>query len=115
MQPTFADLERLEAFLQAAMSALGDIRWDDMYPEYPEAVSALMEYIAVSPWCDFDYDPQDAERILGHMENANMEEVRSAITAMCRYERFCSGGWERLLNDGSVASAVGRARTLLTA
>lgn len=114
MQPALVDLERLEALFQSAMSALKDIRWSGLFVEYPEAVSALMRYLAESPWCDFDYDPCNTERILGRMATADLAEVRSALTAMCRCERFCEGGWEGVLDDGTFASAVARARELVT-
>ena len=114
MQPALSDLERLEAHFQSAMSARKDIRWSGLLVEYPEPVSALMLYLAEPPWCDFDYDPCDTERILGRMATADMAEVRSVLTAMFRCERFCDGGWEGALGDGTLASAVARARELVT-
>jgi hypothetical protein len=106
-------LGRLQAHFNSAMAVRHDIVWRGNYPEYPEPIAGLMNYIGSSPWCNDQYDPGDTGAIFDRLYSADLADVRTVLTAIYRSERFCDGGWEIYLSDGVLARVIERARHLI--
>jgi hypothetical protein len=92
--PTKDDAIRLREHLDAAISVCEQINCDGDYPEYPSAIGGLMRYITSSPWGNHQYKPTETKKILMRLDTANLDEIRSALTAVSRSERFCTGAWK---------------------
>lgn len=113
-EPTIGDQSRLQAHFDAAMAVRHEIPWKAGFPEYPEAITALMHYIGSSPWCDDHYDPGATGTVFDRLDSADLTDVRTVLTAIHRSERFCDGAWELYLNDGALARVIERAAHLIT-
>ena len=114
-EPTADDFALLLRYFEEAMAGREAISWSDGFPDYPvypEAVEALMDYISSSPWCNHEYEPGETKEILDHIDSADMTQVRSALTAIARHERFCDGSWQGSLEDGILSPVIERARQL---
>lgn len=113
--PTTEDFEALQSHFESAIAVQEMIAWKDGLPNYPVPISTFFNYITSSPWCDYQYDPADTNDILNRIDTANISEVRSALTAISRIERFCTGAWEDALENEYLSSVIERARELTNA
>ncbi len=52
--PNRDDFHCLTQHYARAVSVADKMTWLDDYPEYPDAVIDLMNYINTSPWCDVE-------------------------------------------------------------
>ena len=105
----------LREHFDTAMSVCDQISWEGNYPAYPDEVSALMRYITASPWCNPQYKPTETKAVLERIQGANLDEVRSVLTAASRSERFCTGAWKDALEVGRLDLIVARAEELTNA
>ena len=111
-QPNADDFHSLQEHYTRAMKVADEMTWLDDYPEYPDTVIDLMNYINTSPWCDVEYPPEKSLEIFENVKTADLLEVRSALTAISRAERFCTGSWITAFNDGKLKNVIERAREL---
>ena len=113
--PTEDDAKRLRGLVDSAMAVRYDITWDHDYPNYPEQIRELMTYITTSVWCNSQYKPAKTKQIPDHLDQADLEEVRSLLTALSRSERFLTGSWKNALESGRLENVVQRAEQLIRA
>ena len=113
--PTARDLDELRGYFDAAISACDEIGIKDGYPVYPKPISEFMRYIASSSWCDHNYKPAETRDILSRIDSASISEVKSALTAVSRSERFSTGAWKTALVEGRISLVVERAAKILKA
>lgn len=113
--PNIDDFECLTKHCARAMTVAHEMTWLDDYPDYPDAVIDLMNYINTSPWCDVEYPPEKTLEIFENVKTVDLLEVRSALTAISRAERFCTGSWISALRDGKLHNVIERARQLFAA
>ena len=82
------------------------------WPEYDETVVRFIDLIeSQGCWLDSDYGPEEAEKMLmdkAGVRNATIPEVRRMLTLVVRGERFCSGWWSSMIEDGHVRSLLQR-------
>lgn len=86
------------------------------YPLYDDDVVEFFRLAGAKYWCKFDYSPAKAMKILqddASCSTADLEEVRGALTACVRAERFGMGAWEALLTSGRVQRLLGRLAELV--
>ncbi|WP_226669276.1 DUF6508 domain-containing protein [Microbulbifer aggregans] len=93
------DIWKLVLSYQAAVSAVHEISRSDGYPIYPEEISDFMRLLQSPPWVAYEYQPKEISGILESIENATTEEIKWALTAAARSERFCDGSWEQILKN----------------
>ena len=111
--PTAQDLANLKEHFQNAMVVKDQVGSKAGYPTYPDAISSLMHFITASPWCNTEYRLEHVAGILDRIDFADMTEVRSALTAIARSERFSMGAWLSALNNGSLSVVIDRAEQLV--
>ena len=114
-EPNLDDFKCLKEHFDSAVAAQDNITWIGDYPEYPEAVTGLMRYIATSPWCYYEYQPGTTQGILDRLDSANLVDVRSVLTAISRSERFCTGSWRSALQEGRLSAVIERAKKITEA
>tara|TARA_Y100000782_G_C10099565_1_gene229823 strand:+ start:511 stop:669 length:159 start_codon:yes stop_codon:yes gene_type:complete len=47
----------------------------------------------------YDYVPEKTEEIMASIENASIKEVKRALMAAARSERFCDDMWGKILEE----------------
>jgi hypothetical protein len=126
--PTAAEIEKLVAFLPR-LSADGFTpikRWGGgtkredgtlimPWPEYDDAVDGFFRAASAECWCDRNYDPAEAARMLDNAElvaGADLAQIRTMLTYCVRGERFCDGHWGAMVEDGHVARLLERLAVL---
>jgi len=112
-EPTSQDLNLLKAHYESAVADRDAMEWTGDSPDYPESIPALMTYVTSSAWCNQDYQPTETKEILGRLQSASLSEVCSVLTAISRSERFCTGSWKRVMEDGKMSLVVARAEELM--
>lgn len=80
---------------------------------YPEEVHEMMDFILRSNWRKYDYVTRTTRRILDNLENASLEDIRSAMTHVARSERYCTGSWGGVIERGIIICLVERAGEIL--
>ncbi|WP_428821150.1 DUF6508 domain-containing protein [Microbulbifer sp. MCCC 1A16149] len=93
------DIWKLVLSYHAAVSAVHEISRSDGYPIYPGEISNFMKLLESPPWVAYEYQPKEISGILESIGNATTEEVKWALTAAARSERFCDGSWEQILKN----------------
>lgn len=81
------------------------------YPEYHEAVIEFFRLVSTESWLDYQYDPQDAGRVLRNekaLASASIAEIKTVLTYCVRGERFCDGHWAAMIEDGYVRQILER-------
>lgn len=84
-------------------------------PAYTGEAEGLMRLLAREPWPDRDYLPEQAEEMIQDdrvIATATLVQVRTMLTYAHRIERFCEGGWGRMLMKGRVTALLKRLRDL---
>lgn len=84
---------------QAAILSVHEITRSDGLPIYPKEITRFMKLLESPPWVSYEYKPKEIRGILESIENANTEEIKWALTAVARSERFCNGSWEEILTN----------------
>jgi hypothetical protein len=81
------------------------------YPEYDETVLAFIRAASADCWCDYDYEPQEAGRMLADADRvgaADLAEIKTMLTYVVRGERFCDGHWGAMIEGGHVRRLLER-------
>ncbi len=91
------------------MATAAGVGWRGGGPDYPLEVVALMRYIGDSCWNDPGYDPARAQALFARVDSLTLAEVRAALTAIARSERFTAGAWQTALERGLLPALVERA------
>lgn len=111
--PTLDDFHTLEKYYhQAAQATHLTTNTPNGYPQYPEQISCLMNYITSSNWCDKHYQPKETSKILAQIDQANLHQVCSLLTAFARSERFSTGSWQSTLTKQRLEPILKRAKHL---
>lgn len=111
--PSYGDYEALETMLDAALQAMPQIERRDGDLTYPEAIRSLFREVASKTWRAPTYSREELPRIAEQVDEASLDEVRSALTAINRSERYFGGSWARYLDNGTVTRLVRRMGELL--
>ncbi|HAY84033.1 MAG TPA: hypothetical protein DCY42_03650 [Chloroflexi bacterium] len=110
--PTKADIEELLAFLPRLFAEGFQpvekwyINTDPLsfpYPIYHPAVTAFIAVASKNVWCDYNYEPSQAYRMLEDPDQvaaASLSQIRTMLTYIVRGERFCDGHWAAMVEHG---------------
>jgi hypothetical protein len=85
------------------------------HPEYCDEVVAFFWLAGQPCWSDFDYDPRQAQALLGSEEfidTCSIDELRTLLTYCVRSERFTDGAWLHLLESGRIVALLRRLAVL---
>ncbi len=126
--PTPQDIEELVAFLpQLYAEGFSPIkRWrggtqgqDQVstmpWPEYDELIEKFFRFATSEWWCDYDYHPEEAGRMLENQEvvkTATLSQIKIMLTYCVRGERFCNGHWGAMIEGGHVRRLLERLAVL---
>jgi hypothetical protein len=75
------------------------------YPEYDEVVDKFFKVASKECWLDFEYNPEEAYRMLKDEEAikaADLAKIKTMLTFCVRGERFSDGHWEAMIEGGYV-------------
>jgi hypothetical protein len=81
------------------------------WPEYDEVVEEFVKVASRDCWCDYDYVPADAGRMLYDPETvgtATLAQLKTMLTYCIRGERFCDGHWGEMIEEGHVERLLRR-------
>lgn len=107
------DVSALRSFYEAARESIGHItRPNGIDPKYPKEVLDLVAYIAQSDWCEPRYTDFNYGDIQRAPELRSVDEIRAAITAFSRGERFCTGFWAQSLEKDWLGGLIRRAEEI---
>ena len=109
--PTRQDIKQLLEKYAAATKS--EISWAAHYPNYPDSVLALMQYITSSAWCNPNYPAGNMSEIFDRVDSASVIDVTSMLTAIARGERFVTGHWKASIESGQLKAVINRALQLL--
>jgi hypothetical protein len=85
------------------------------WPEYDDAVDEFFSAASADCWCDHDYDPGEAARMLDNAEQvaaADLAQIKTMLTHCVRGERFCDGHWGAVVEAGHVRRLLERLAVL---
>lgn len=85
------------------------------YPVYPHEVKEFFRLASQPCWCDDEYEPRLAGRMLADdraISTASLDQVRAMLAYCVRGERFCDGHWRAVLESGRVVALLKRLREL---
>lgn len=112
MSDLYHEIVEIEALLSRAEQDVGLIRWDAHHPDYPDSLVELMSRIARSGWVAGGYPKYLLADVLAHVDVAGLDEIRCAMTGLNRSEKWCTGSWIQVMEDGSLAPLVKRGKEL---
>ncbi|MCZ7570811.1 MAG: DUF6508 domain-containing protein [Ardenticatenaceae bacterium] len=122
--PTLQEIEELVAFLprlyQEGFTPIK--RWgggaqgkDGVFtmpwPEYNTVVEDFFLVAASEWWCDYDYQPEEAGRMLENQDvvkTASLSQIKTMLTYCVRGERFCDGHWAAMIEGGYIRRLLER-------
>ena len=82
------------------------------WPEYNETVESFIDLIESQGfWMVDSYIPEEVEKLLMDKEAvkvATLPEIRRMFTLVVRGERFCSGWWSLMIEDGHMRRLLER-------
>lgn len=81
------------------------------YPEYDEVVDEFFKVAAKECWLDFEYNPEEAYRMLKDEEAikaADLARIKTMLTFCVRGERFSDGHWEEMIESGHIRRLLER-------
>jgi hypothetical protein len=85
------------------------------YPVYPADVQEFFRLASQPCWCDRQYDPEAASKMLAdplQVDSASLNQVKSMLTYCVRGERFGDGFWEQVLEQGQIIELLRRLAVL---
>jgi len=116
--PTSQEIEELVAFLPRLYTEgfTSIKRWsggtqgkDGLFtmpwPEYSKVVEDFFRVAASEWWCDYDYHPEEAGRMLENQDvvkTASLSQIKTMLTYCVRGERFCDGHWATMVEGGHI-------------
>jgi len=83
------------------------------WPEYEDVVKEFFRAAGQDCWMDFDYVPEEAERMLedeARVRRASLDEIKTMLTYCVRGERFGEGHWGAMIEQGHVRRLLERLR-----
>ena len=81
------------------------------WAEYDGVVDEFMDCIRRDCWIDYDYVPEEVEKLIESEEaikRATLRQIRAMLTYVLRGERFCDGWWGHMIEDGYVRRILER-------
>jgi hypothetical protein len=116
--PTDAELAELIAYLPRlyAPGFMPILRWGGgkrtadgaltmPYPVYDALVDAFFGLAAQPCWCDYGYNPLEAQRMIADaafIRRATLDQIKTMLTYCVRGERFCDGHWGAMIEQGVI-------------
>ena len=122
--PTLQEIEELTAFLpelyadgfSPIISWGGSEKQKDgsitmPYPSYHKVVEDFFRVAARECWLDFEYDPEQAGKMLRDeklVKTASLSEIKTMLTFCVRGERFSDGHWGAMIEEGHIRRLLER-------
>ncbi|MBX3397230.1 MAG: hypothetical protein KF873_00700 [Gemmataceae bacterium] len=81
------------------------------YPTYPIVVVEFFHLAKQEWWCDFNYDPVQADAMIrddAAIASASLAQIKSMLTSCVRGERFCDGYRGRMVREGRIGAILRR-------
>ena len=85
------------------------------WPEYDELVEKFFRVAASEWWCDCDYRPEEAGRMLENQDvvkTATLSQIKTMLTCCVRGERFYDGHWAAVIEGGHIRLLLERLAVL---
>ena len=80
-------------------------------PDYNEIVEDFFHLASSDCWTDYDHDTSEASRLLEDEKlimNANLAQIKTMLTYCVRGERFCTGHWGAMIEEGCIRRILQR-------
>ena len=80
-------------------------------PDYNELVEHFFRLASTECWSDYDYHPEEAGRMLENhdlVKSASFSQIKTMMTYCVRGERFCSGHWAAMIEQGHIRRLLER-------
>ena len=121
--PTPAEISRLVAYLPilyspgfepaswVASERLPNGNYTFPYPHYAQPVVEFFHLASEDHWCDYTYASKNVTdwiRDDTFIEKASLDQVKSMLTWCVRGERFCTGHWGAVIEDGIIRKLLER-------
>ena len=106
------EIENLVLAYESAKAAVQNIEKKNTYPIYPDPITKFMRTLQLAPWAAYDYQPTETQGIFENIEAASLIEVKRALTAVARSERFSEGAWAALLEEKKLDPVIARLQVL---
>jgi hypothetical protein len=74
-------------------------------------VDEFFKAVSNECWLDFEYDPEEAYRMLkdeAAVKAADLAKIKTMLTFCVRGERFSDGHWEEMIKGGHVRRLLER-------
>lgn len=128
LDPSAQDIKELIAFLawlNKKIPAITEWRggrdeatgmYEIPWPEYDEHVTALFEVASRECCCDREYVNKKAIEMLHDHElikHASIDQIKTMLTYCTRGERFCSGHWSSMIEQGHIRRLFERLQVIL--
>lgn len=87
------------------------------WPRYDAVVDEFFRVASKECWCDYDYRPQDAGRMIedaDFIQTADLAQIKTMLTFVVRGERFCDGHWGTMIKGGHIRRLLERLAELGT-
>lgn len=84
-------------------------------PSYQDAVDAFIEEASRECWQDYDYQPNEAAKVIhdaSFIGRATLSEIRTLLTYCIRGERLCSGHVAGMIEDQTVRHILERLKSI---
>lgn len=81
------------------------------WPEYEEDVDNFISVASQEFWCDYQYVPEVASKMLEseqNIANSSLREIKTMLTFCVRGERFCDGHVGAMIEKGRIQSILKR-------
>jgi hypothetical protein len=85
------------------------------WPDYNQTVLDFIKVAGRPCWSDYEYIPVEAGRMLMDEElvrNASLAQVKTMMTYCVRGERFCTGHWAAMIEQGHARRLLERLTVL---
>ena len=122
--PTLQEIQALTAFLprlyaegfSPVVSWSGGEKQEDgsltlPYPNYHPAVEEFFRRVSSGGWLDYEYDPEQAYRMLKDetlIKSASLAQIKTMLTFCVRGERFSDGHWGEMIEKGYIRRLLER-------
>ena len=84
--------------------------WENGTPVYNEKIEAFFRFDGF--WIVRDYNLRMKDLMNKKMDEWNLEEIKTRLTAINRSERFNYGAWERIIQDGTLTEISNRLKKI---
>ena len=86
------------------------------WPDYQEVVEEFFEAASRECWCDFEFVPVDAGRMLADhsfVNSADLAHIKTMLTYCVQGERFGAGYWGKMIEEGHIERLLRRLAGIL--